>query len=386
MLTWIRKIMRHLKILPVSGERKRRKVYIIAGEPSGDAIGAKVLMALRAFDVEISGVGGPKMQKEGLVSLFDIGEISIGGVVELIPHVLKIKKLIRRTTHDIISNCPDVILTIDSPGFCFRVVKLIRKLSPGIGMVHLVAPSVWAWRSGRAKKIAKLYDVLLTLFDFEPQYFLKHGLHTKCVGHPMIEEFHEDVNKSKDDLLLLMPGSRIQEIKKMLPVFLEFCDKYQATRYVIPTLPHLVPLIQEYLGARTWIEVIFDEREKNSLYRRAKLAIAASGTATIQLTLAGCPMIVCYKMNNITYKMIKRIIKTKYISLVNIISNRRVVPELIQRECRADKILQVASDMDTNEQIRELCLVRNGICNLAHTPSEKIAEIIVNVKMHPTKS
>lgn len=359
-------------------KHRKRRIYIIAGEPSGDAIGARILKAMRSLDCEISGVGGRKMQDEDLLSLFDISEISVGGIVEIIPHILRIRKLIHMTARDIVDKRPDVFLTIDSPGFCFRVAKIVRKLSPEVKMIHLVAPSVWAWRPNRAKKLARLYDTLLTLFDFEPQYFLKYGLDTKYVGHPLLEEFHEEFQENKDDLLLLLPGSRIQEIKMMLPIFLEFRAKYEANRCVIPTLPHLVPVIRKYLGAGSGIEVISEEREKNELYRRAKLAVVASGTATLQLAITGCPMIVCYKLNRITFEIVKRFVKTEYISLVNIISNHRIVPELIQRECTASMILQTALETDFATQLRELRELRNRLCSTEQIPSKRIAEIIKN--------
>jgi lipid-A-disaccharide synthase len=356
----------------------KRKTYIIAGEPSGDVIGAHVLRAMRSLDLEISGVGGDKMQGEGLASLFDIDEISVGGIVEVIPHILRIRKLIHLTARDIIARRPDVVLTIDSPGFCFRVVKMVRKLSPGIRMIHLVAPSVWAWRPKRAKKLAKLYDVLLTLFEFEPPYFLKHGLNTKYVGHPIIEEFPEDIRKDKDDLVLLMPGSRFQEIQRLLPIFLEFLEKYEVARCVIPTLPYLVPMVRRYLGNKSGIEITTDEDEKNDLYRKARLAIVASGTATLQLAVAGCPMIVCYKLNGITYRIVKLLAKTEYISLVNIISNYRIVPELIQEDCTADRIFQLASETDFLAQIHELVSLRADIRNLDQLPSKKIIDIMMD--------
>jgi lipid-A-disaccharide synthase len=374
----------------ISRSRKKGSIYVIAGEPSGDAIGAHVLRAMRDLDLEISGVGGDKMQIEGLSSLFDIGEISVGGIIEVIPHILRIREIIHLTARDIIDKSPDVVLTIDSPGFCFRVAKMVRKLSPGIRMIHLVAPSVWAWRPRRAKKLAKLYDILLTLFEFEPPYFLKYGLQTEYVGHPMIEEFLENIDCPtqrpleleftegiKDDLLLLMPGSRPQEIKKMLPIFLEFSEKYETSRCVIPTLPHLVPMIREYLVPGRNIEIMTDEDAKHELYRRARLAVVASGTATLQLAIAGCPMIVCYKLHWLTYSMVKLIANTQYISLVNIITNRRIVHELIQGECRAERILQVAQDPAILNQINELRSVRDRICSIEQLPSKRIVNIIM---------
>ncbi|MDO4975043.1 MAG: lipid-A-disaccharide synthase, partial [Alphaproteobacteria bacterium] len=221
-----------------------KKIYIIAGEPSGDFLGACVLQELQKYsDFEIFGVGGNLMKTKGLKSLFDIKEISVGGLVEVIPHIFHIKTLINKTVNDIIAKNPDVLFTIDSPGFCFRVAKLVRKKNPNIKLIHLVAPSVWAWRQGRAKGISKLYDHLLTLFDFEPKYFTKFGLKTTFVGHPAIEYFEEN-DYSKEDTLLLLPGSRKQEIESLLPIFLNVSEKLSFEKIIIPTLPSLLPILK----------------------------------------------------------------------------------------------------------------------------------------------
>ncbi|MDR1233846.1 MAG: lipid-A-disaccharide synthase [Holosporales bacterium] len=357
-----------------------KKIYIIAGEPSGDLLGAKILRALREDDVTVSGVGGPLLQNEGLVSLFDIREISHGGIVELIPHIPRIKQLIKMTVEDIVKARPDVLLTIDSPGFSFRIAKIIKKRNLGIRTVHFVAPSVWAWRPKRAQKIAKIYDVLLALFDFEPQYFLKYGLRTEFVGHPLVEDFEECEDFPKSDTLLLMPGSRLQEIKQMLPIFLAFADDFHhAGRVVIPTLPHLRSIIEGMVESRG-IEIITDEKIKNEMYRKAGLAVVASGTATLQLALARCPMIVCYKMNGITYNIIKPLVKTEYIALCNIVLNAKIVPELIQKECTAENIMRHASNLDKEFQISRFKELRDRLYNDGVSPSKRISEIIIGVR------
>jgi lipid-A-disaccharide synthase len=355
-----------------------KKIYIIAGEASGDFLGAGVIRELKKNlkDIEIIGVGGPLMDAEGLKkSLFDIKEISVGGLFEIIPHILKIKRLINKTVEDILETKPEVLLTIDSPGFSFRVTKMLRKQKTNIKMVHLVAPSVWAWRKGRAKKISKLYDELLTLFDFEPKYFIKHGLKATFVGHAAIEKFDE-TEKQREDILLLMPGSRVQEIKSLLPIFVEASKTMSFSRIVIPTLKHLEPLINTIVGQKK-IEIISEENEKIKLYQTAKLAIVASGTATLELALTGCPMIVCYKLSNITYKILKMLVKVKYISLVNIILNKAVVPELIQSDCNSHKILETFNNLDRKVQMSSFKQIRRRLISKDRIfPSEKVANIL----------
>lgn len=353
-----------------------KRIYIIAGEPSGDFLGASILQELNiTTNFEIFGVGGNLMEKAGLKSLFNIKEISVGGLIEVIPHIIHIKNLINRTAGDIIQKNPDVLLTIDSPGFSFRVAKIIRKKNPNIKLMHLVAPSVWAWREGRAKKLAKLYDHLLTLFDFEPQYFTKYGLKTTFVGHAAIEYF-EEANKTKENTLLLLPGSRKQEVVSLLPVFLNVSEKLKFEKIIIPTLQNLLPIIEPIVKNYKNVEIIYDEKEKINLYKTSKLAIVASGTATLQLALSGCPMVVCYKLSPITYRILKSFIKVNYISLVNLILNRFIVPELIQSECNEKKILSTLQNLTPRLQIEEFRKLRTKLKSIDSNPSQKIVEII----------
>lgn len=353
-----------------------RKIYIIAGEPSGDFLGACVLRELqKSSDFEIFGVGGNLMEAAGLKSLFDIREISVGGLIEVIPHIFHINSLINKTVDDVITKNPDVLFTIDSPGFCFRVAKLVRQKNPNIKLVHLVAPSVWAWRPGRAKGISRLYDHLLTLFDFEPKYFTPFGLKTTFVGHPAIEHFEENKNP-KENTLLLLPGSRKQEIESLLPIFLDASKQLGFEKIVIPTLPSLLPILKPFVKGCNDIELTYEEAEKIKLYQTSKLALVASGTATLQLALSGCPMVVCYKLSPITYNILKAFVKVNYISLVNLILNKPVVPELIQQDCSAEQIINIARKLDSAIQINDFRALRSRLKPADKTPSQKIAEAL----------
>jgi lipid-A-disaccharide synthase len=315
------------------------------------------------------------MQAEGLVSDLDIKEIAVGGLVEVIPHVLRIEGIIRRTAADIARRKPDVLLTIDSPGFCFRVAGIVRKFAPETRLIHLVAPSVWAWRPGRAKKLSQLYDKLLTLFDFEPQYFTKHGLDTEFVGHPLVEVCRPHAS-SRDDIVLLMPGSRVSEIRNMLSIFVEASGGLGG-RIVIPTISYLEPLVMD-LTRSTGIEVVSQEAAKMDLYGRARLAIVASGTATLQLALFGCPMVVCYRMNSVTFSILKRLVRTRFISLVNIIMNDMVVPELIQDMCKRDEIGKALANLDAASQTAAFEALRSRLMRGGEPPSERIASALLD--------
>ncbi|MDR0744433.1 MAG: lipid-A-disaccharide synthase, partial [Holosporales bacterium] len=314
---------------------KTPKIYIIAGESSGDFLGAEILKKLKKMNCTISIIGGELMEMQCGASLFDISEISVGGITEIIPHIYRIKQLINKAIQDILSKDIDVLLTIDSPDFNFRIAKAVKKHNKKIRLIHLVAPTVWAWREKRAKKIASIYHQLLTLFDFEPAYFEKYGLKTTFVGHPFAQCFHKTSCK-KEELILLLPGSRSQEIKTLLPIFLKAIQN-RAEQIIIPTLPSQQNLVRSIIGERK-ILIVSSEEQKNELFRVAKFAIVASGTATLQLALSHCPMIVCYKLSNITYLILKKLVHLKHISLVNILLNRNAVPELIQNDCTPSNI------------------------------------------------
>ena len=240
-----------------------KRIYFLAGEPSGDFLGATVIDRLSKYqDVKICGLGGSMMRNHRIGTINEMQQLAIGGIAEIIPHIFKIRRIIHQVAEDIIQQNPDVLLTIDSPGFCFRVAKLVKKQNSAIKLLHLVAPSVWAWRSNRARKLAKIYDHLLTLFDFEPPYFTKYGLKTTFVGHPATEEFNDTDNR-KENMLLVLPGSRKQEITMLLPIFIETLKYLSFERVVIPTLPHLEPLIKSLILQNN-IEIVSDETKKKT--------------------------------------------------------------------------------------------------------------------------
>ncbi len=353
------------------------KLYIIAGEPSGDTIGYSLIRELKTKnnDIQISGVGGDHMAMTGFQSLFNIAQISVGGIMEIIPHVFKIQRLIAQTVQDIQNKRPDVVITIDSPGFSFRVAKKVRKTMPNIKLIHYVAPSVWAWRPKRAKYIAAIYNHLLTLFKFEPKYFTQENLPTTFVGHPATENYTFAKNLKKSDKIIIMPGSRIQEIKTLLPIFLEAASQY-GDNVIIPTLPYLVPLIQRIVGTNIVTET--DPNQKKLLFQTAKCAIVASGTATLELALSGCPMVVAYKISPISFRILKHIVKIKFISLVNIIMNKNIVPELIQNNCTSSNICNALTQINYQEQLEAFKEIRKLLTN-EEPPSTKATSVILDI-------
>ncbi|MEM7617378.1 MAG: lipid-A-disaccharide synthase [Pseudomonadota bacterium] len=317
------------------------KIYIIAGEASGDFIGSKLINAINEINKDstdniiFKGIGGEKMQTAGITSLFPMHDISLIGFAEVIPHIFKIKKHINNTLKDIIDFQPDILITIDSPGFCVEIAKRLKynpKFNPkvkNLKFIHYVAPTVWAYKAGRAKKFAKLFDYLLVLLPFEPPYFEKHNLKTYFVGHPIIEkqqitvkksDFRKKHNIAEDEILIsMLPGSRKSEIKRLMPIFLKAIEIFAAKTNVkytifIPTLTNLKTLLKQELSGLTSNYIIStDNADKYNAFAASNFALCKAGTSSLELAIAQLPMIVGYKVNYITYLIIKAMIKIKYV-------------------------------------------------------------------------
>ncbi len=337
-----------------------KKFFLIAGEASGDVLGSKLIRELKLQlnakneKFEIIGVGGKLMQQEGLTSIFPMEELSVMGFLEIIPHIFKLLRRIRQTAEIIIKENPDFVITIDSPDFNFRVIKKLKNYSGK--KIHLIAPSVWAYREGRAQKIARLYNLLLAILPFEPPYFEKYGLKTVFVGHPIVEnipdfskkekintEFRKKYKIEKNDILLcLTPGSRNGEVKKIFPEFIGavnlLAKKFPNIKVVIPLVDKTRYLIIEMAFALKIEYFLVEKDEKEAAFFSANFAMAKSGTNTVELSLYRLPMIIAYKVNFITYFLVKKMVKIKFANLINLILNREVIPEMLQNNCEAKKI------------------------------------------------
>ena len=375
------------------------KFYFIAGENSGDFIGAQIIKSIKKInsnrinDTSFYGIGGEQMKLAGLNSLFDFEQINLMGFFEVLPHIFRINKLINKTVNDIINSGTKILITIDSPGFTFRVADKVRKLAPEIKLVHVVAPSVWAYKEGRAKKYSKVYDKLLTLLPFEPPYFTKYGLSSEFIGYPALEQDFYD--KSKDlrqdfnipdnqKIIAITPGSRKAEISRHMPIIREALDTLSATTrltaiFVQPNELH-VNLINKYLVGAKFDFIFSSERLKS--FAVSDLALAKSGTNTIEIAASGTPMIVGYKLNYLTYLIIKTCIKIKYVNIINIISNKEVIPEYIQSDFTATNIANalntlISDPIKTNSQTAKAKEILKiiGLDN-EQSPSTKAAEII----------
>lgn len=331
------------------------KVFIIAGEASGDILGARLMHAMREQyngDVEFSGVGGAAMGVQGLDSLFPMQDLSVMGIAEVLPRLPKILRRIAQTVEAVGEQKPDLFISIDSPDFCFRVAKAVRtKLATPPKMVHYVAPTVWAWRPERAKKVAKLYDGIMCLFPFEPPYFEREGMKAAFVGHPVMESgltyandsafrVHHNIPANATVMGLLF-GSRMGELNRMGPVLRAaarvVAKDDPALHIVSPTLPHLKREVRNLLQKMPChVHIIDDTAEKYESFRAMNFALATSGTVGLELGVADTPHIIAYRMSPVTWRMIRNKLKVKYAHLVNILLDRPVVPEFIQQNCQPE--------------------------------------------------
>ena len=338
-----------------------KKFFIIAGEASGDLLGSKIIKELKnqlAQKNEIAqfiGVGGALMQEQGLISIFAMEELSVMGFLEVVPHLKNLLARINQTAQAIKNEKPDFVITIDSPDFCFRVMKKLQKFHDA-KKIHLIAPSVWAYREGRAKKISKLYDLLLAILPFEPPYFEKYGLKTVFIGHLIIEDAPDFSQKEKLNhefrfkykipqssiVLCLTPGSRNGEVTKIFPEFIGAVNLLAQIKtdlkVVIPLTTKTRDLVKEMAKDLKVEYFLIEKDEKKSALFATNFALAKSGTNTLELSLYHLPMIIAYKINFITHFILKLIVKIKFANLINLILNREIIPEMLQKKCRADLI------------------------------------------------
>lgn len=374
--------------------------FLIAGEASGDLLGGRLMQGLKKKlngQVRFAGIGGPRMVAEGLEPFFPQSELAHFGIFEIVRHIPHILKRIRQTVAEVKRLKPAALITIDAPDFSFRVAKKLK--GAGIPLIHYVAPTVWAWRPKRAKKIAAFLDHLMTLLPFEPPYFTREGLGCTFVGHPIVESGAElgDPERFRNKykigadipLLAVLPGSRRGEISRLMPLFSEAIRKLQAKHpslaVVIPAAPGWVDALKEM--TRTWllrVIIVEGDQEKYDAFAAARCAMACSGTISLELAMARLPSVIAYKLNRLTYGLFRRFIKIDYASLVNLMHNKLVVPELIQEDCSAetlaDSIDTLLSDAKVRaEQMAGLIDVANWLGKGQFVPSERAAETVLNV-------
>ena len=332
--------------------------FLIAGEPSGDRLGAALMAGLSelAPGSRFQGIGGPQMQGQGMDSLFPMEELSIMGIAEVLPKYFHLKRRIREAAAAVLASGARALITIDSPDFCLRVARIVKAARPDLPVIHYVAPSVWAWRPGRAAKMAPVVDHVLALLPFEPPLMTAAGMTCDFVGHPVVAEpqasradaaafrLAHDI-PLEADLVLALPGSRRGEIARLITPFGETLSRVAARRpglrVVLPTPAHLAPTVRAAVADWPGDPVILpgpDLATRIAGFAAADAALAASGTVSLELAAQACPMVIAYDMAPLTLWLMKRMALIDTVTLVNLVSETRVVPEFIGPDCRAEEI------------------------------------------------
>ena len=378
----------------------RSLIYLVAGEASGDVLGARLIAAMRRADrgLDFAGIGGERMAEQGMASLFPMQDLTVMGLAEVLPRLRLLRARLDETVEDILRRRPAVVVTIDSPGFCTRVLRRIAE--QGIRRVHYVAPQVWAWRAGRVRHFPGLWDKLLCLLSFEPEFFAPYGLAPVFVGHPVLESGADHGNserfRAKYGLpatarpMVLMPGSRRGEISRLMPIYGEVLRRLTDKRLdLVPVLaaaPAMLAQLEE--ASVSWpIKplIITGIADRYDAFAAAAVALTKSGTATLELAMAGTPMGVTYRVNALTAMIARRMVTVQHAALVNLLFGGELVPELIQGHCSPDRLANMVASLlndpaAQDRQIAGFAQVRASLWPKSHAlPSDEAATAILEL-------
>jgi lipid-A-disaccharide synthase len=345
-------------------------IFFVTGEPSGDALGGALIAALRqriGGQLRIAGIGGERMQEQGLESLVPLDDLAVMGVAEVLPRAPVIFRRVRETVAAIRALRPDAVVTIDSSGFSWRVAQRLRECGETLPLIHYVAPMVWAWRPGRARRMARWYDHLMTLLPFEPPYFERVGLSCSYVGHPILESgadrgdasrFRETYGLAGDDILItVLPGSRKGEVKRLLPIFgaalKHVGSAIGAFRVVVPTVSAVAATVSDAVSVWPGNPIVVRRPEdKYDAFAASRAALAASGSVALELALARLPMVVGYRLNPLTETLLDRMLKVRQVNLVNLLLGRPLVCELLGPNCTAERLATGLAELVRDERVR----------------------------------
>lgn len=376
-----------------------RKIFLIATEESGDRLGASLMKVLRqrlGGAVRFEGVGGQSMAREGLISLFPIERLSIMGLAAVVKQLPMILRLIRQTATAVTEASPDILVIIDSPDFTHRVARRVRARDPFIPIIDYVSPSVWAWRPSRARAMCAYVDHVLALLPFEPEEYRRlRGPPCSYVGHPLTEQIgtlrpNPDENKRREaqpPVLLVLPGSRRSEIRHHMAVFGETLGRLKAEgtpfELILPTMPHLQDVVRE--AVKNWPvqpRIAIGEQEKRAAFRIAHAALAKSGTVTLELALAGVPMVAAYRAGSAEAWILRRAINVKSVILANLVVGENVVPEFLQQDCAPEKLSQALRGVLTDSpsrrrQIQAFAKIDAVMSTGKQSPSVRAADIVL---------
>lgn len=385
-----------------SGDVTPLRLMLVAGEPSGDALGAGLIDALKTISaqpIQILGVGGPQMEAQGLKSLCPMSDLAVMGLAQVAPAIPKVLGHIKHTAQEAMSTNLDAIVLIDSSGFTDRVASRLKKRGFTAPIIKYVAPQVWASRPWRVHFLKNYYDHILTLYPFEPPYFEEVGLPATFVGHPLTNkdishldpslfcERHGIMNRRK--LICLLPGSRTSEVKSLLPLFRDTIELAQLSndnlQVVVPTTPNVHDIVEQEV--KTWpIRSIITtgDTEKYMAFKTARAALAASGTVSLELAMCGTPSIIAYKVGWLTATIFRPLIKTKYLSLINIVADEEIIPEFVQERCHpqlmAANLSKLLSDDEAHkEQRRKMLASFATLRSEGQAPSARAAQTVLNI-------
>jgi lipid-A-disaccharide synthase len=345
-------------------------LFIVAGEPSGDALGAALIAALRERTggrLRVAGIGGEQMAEQGLESLVPLADLAVAGVTEVLPRAPLILRRVHEAVAAIRTLKPDAVITIDSSGFSWRIAQRLRRQGESLLLIHYVAPMVWAWRGGRARRMARWYDHLLTLLPFEPPYFERVGLAASYVGHPVIESgadagdavrFRARHGIAADTLVIsVLPGSRGGEVRRLVPVFGEALRLLERMvgpfRVAVPTVATVADWVSAAVSRWPGRPIVLrGAAEKYDAFAASRAALAASGTVALELALAGVPMVVAYRLNPLTEALLDRILKVRQVNLINLLLDRPLVAEHLRGACAPAPLAAALADLIGNERVR----------------------------------
>jgi lipid-A-disaccharide synthase len=354
----------------MSGADDAPFIFIVTGEPSGDAIGGALIGALKERTggrVRVAGIGGERMAEEGLKSLVPLGDLAVAGVAEVLPRARVILRHVRETTAAIRRARPDAVVTIDSSGFTWRIAHRLRSAGETLPLVHYVAPMVWAWRASRARRMARWYDQLLTLLPFEPPYFEREGLASTCVGHPIVESgagagdgarFRAAHGIAADALVLsVLPGSRGGEVRRLAPVFgaalRVLGGMVGPFRVAVPTVENVAEMaaaaVRDWPGEPILLRGV---EAKYDAFAASRAALAASGSVALELAMARVPMAVAYRLNPLTEALLARVLKVRQANLINLMLDQPLVPELLRHDCTPEKLAGAVATLIRDEAVR----------------------------------
>ena len=355
-----------------------KKIFILTGEASGDKLASEVIRELKKDypGIEYLSVGGENLKALGIKSIYDLKEITYIGFTNVIRNIFKINKKINDTVIAIKDFDPDILFTVDSPDFTLRVAERFKKINSKVKTIHYVAPQVWVWREGRVKKIKKFIDHILLLFNFEKPFFDKESMSNEFVGHPLLNNSSEtkiDINQifeKNKALISVFPGSRISEIKILMPILLDFIKlmnkDYQDFIYIFHSTKQQYDLIQSYIKSQDInnCEIISDDKIKSHTLKKSVFAVAKSGTVSLEICKSKVPSVIIYKMNFLNYIIVRSLVKVKFANIINIAAGKEVIPELLQTKCNSKDLFKIVSSfLDDPNKIKEQIEETQSIIN-----------------------